>query len=876
MERKKKFCSCRLAAHQESGRVRWCVGHERDWQTKLKRLVFVPIILLPILIFVIFLTRYATVSNAADKNVISMKKFDESEILDDEDRREVLKDAKTSYVPEILDNNTNVKPRHKREVMLDQQNYSNYDEEIYNYTDIDYFAKFETNTLQWRLSLPIDQDGNDLKPEEGDNKFAIASANKSSESTLFWKSKLNYHQIRDLQASTMKKYMNESANPCEDFYEFACGNWNKYHSIPADRTSYDTFEMLRENLDIVLKNLLSEPIEEEENYFLNSTNRNRTMKAAVKAKFFYKSCMNEERLGQRGQRPLIKLLDKLGGWPIIQPDWDDTNFSLEELMANLKLFNNDILITEWIGPDIINSKNYIIQIDQTTLGLPGRSYFLDPSYSKYLDAYKAFILSVSTILGAPLTEALQDVNDLISFETKLATIMVPSENRRNVTDLYLKTSIGALRNYFPQFDWVHYFNIVLGREVDLEEPIACYCMDYLYKLFDILNNTPPRTIANYLIWRFVRHRTNNMDDRFLVAKQRFYFVLFGREQSPPRWQFCVSQVNSNMGMALGSLFVKKYFDENSKNDTLEMTKRLQEAFRLILKENKWLGDHTKDYARMKIDKMNLKIGYPNFLLNEDELSERYDDVEAHPDYFFENTLSILRHLTRIEQTKIGTEVNKTIWGTAPAVVNAYYSRNKNQIIFPAGILQPPFYHKHFPKSLNFGGIGVVIGHEITHGFDDKGRLFDQYGNLQQWWKEDSIYNFHQRAKCMIDQYNSYIIPDVDTYMDGFITQGENIADNGGLKQAFRAYEMWISNNPDADEQLPGINLTGKQLFFLNFAQVWCGKQRIDAVKSRLKIAVHSPGIFRVIGTLSNSEDFARIYSCPINSGMNPSEKCSLW
>ncbi|XP_015836432.2 neprilysin-4 isoform X2 [Tribolium castaneum] len=859
MEKKKNFCSCRLAAHQESGRVRWCVGHEKDWQIKLKRLVFVPIILLPIVIFIVFLTRYSSLASGNDNNLISMKKFDETEILEDEDRRDLLKDVKTSYVPELLNNNTFTKIRQKREVTLSQENFTDY-EELRNDTELEFYKNFESKSLEWT-------EGNDLF-ELDQSQLAPPSPNKSH--ALFWNSRLNYDEIRELQASTMRKYMNESADPCEDFYEYACGNWNKYHTIPADRTSYDTFEMLRENLDTVLRNLLSEAMDKEY-YFTNGT-----MKAADKARFFYRSCMNEERLESRGEKPLIKLLDELGGWPIIQPDWDDTNFKLEELMANLKLYNNDILITEWIGPDIINSKNYIIQIDQTTLGLPGRSYFLDPSYSKYLRAYKVFILAVASILGAPLNEAIQDVNDVITFETKLANIMVPSENRRNVTDLYLKTSIGALQKIFPQFDWVHYFSIVLGKEAELEESVACYCMDYLHKLFDILAHTTPRTVSNYLIWRFVRHRTNNLDNRFLMAKQRFYHVLFGREKSPPRWQFCVSQVNSNMGMALGSLFVKKYFDENSKNDTLEMTKQLQEAFRLILKENKWLGDDTKDYARMKIDKMNLKIGYPDFLLDQDELSEKYYDVDAHPDYFFENTLSILRHLTRIEQRKIGTEVNKTTWGTAPAVVNAYYSRNKNQIIFPAGILQPPFYHKHFPKSLNFGGIGVVIGHEITHGFDDKGRLFDHYGNLQQWWKEDSIYNFHQRAKCMIDQYNSYIIPDVDTYMDGFITQGENIADNGGLKQAFRAYETWLKHNPDADETLPGINLTGRQLFFLNFAQVWCGKQRIDTVKSRLKVAVHAPGIFRVIGSLSNSEDFAKIYNCPINSGMNPSEKCSLW
>lgn len=197
-------------------------------------------------------------------------------------------------------------------------------------------------------------------------------------------------------------------------------------------------------------------------------------------------------------------------------------------------------------------------------------------------------------------------------------------------------------------------------------------------------------------------------------------------------------------------------------------------------------------------------------------------------------------------------------------------------MFPAGILQPPFYHRHFPRSLNYGGIGVVIGHEITHGFDDKGRLFDKDGNLHRWWKDSEIYVFHRRAQCLIDQYSRYTVNEVGMRIDGINTQGENIADNGGIKQAFLAYERWLRIHGDAAETLPGLNATGKQLFFLNFAQLWCGSMRPEATKNKLKTAVHSPGKFRVIGTLSNSEEFAEVYDCPLGSPMNPVNKCTVW
>ncbi|XP_050345849.1 neprilysin-4-like isoform X3 [Nymphalis io] len=509
-------------------------------------------------------------------------------------------------------------------------------------------------------------------------------------------------------------------------------------------------------------------------------------------------------------------------------------------------------------------------------GLPTRDYFLQESNKVYLDAYKAYLIKVALLLGGPIEHVKADAEKLINFEIKLAKITSAPEDRRNVSELYRRMTLAKLEGLVPQVDWRRYLCIVMNRTVQSQETVVLFALTYVRHLVQLIEKTEPDTLSNYLLWRFVRHRVNNLDDRFQSAKQQFYYILFGREQAPPRWKNCISQVNSNMGMALGSMFVKKHFDEMSKNDTLTMTREIQQAFRELLHMTNWIDDETKKLAAHKVDTMMLRIGYPDFILKKVDLDDRYKEVKIHPNKYFENILNILRHLTKMEQSRIGQPVNKTLWNTAPAVVNAYYSRNKNQIMFPAGILQPPFYHRHFPRSLNFGGIGVVIGHEITHGFDDKGRLFDCEGNLHRWWSDSAIEAFHHRAQCLIDQYGHYVVPEVNMKLDGVNTQGENIADNGGVKQAFHAYQHWLRHHDSADETLPGLNYTHTQLFFLNFAQVWCGAMRSEAMRNKLKTAVHSPGRFRVIGTLSNSLDFAREFRCPPGSPMNPVHKCSVW
>ncbi|XP_031844410.2 neprilysin-4 isoform X2 [Nomia melanderi] len=932
--------SCRLAINKETGRLKWCMGGNDTWRFRVKLMLLIPAVLLPITIIFIALSRSQVIGKAPyhqtylihatgrrpderTEETIPPTGYVETELAarEEDEERILISGMQTSYVPVETALPPRQLQRRKRE--LDGVQSTDYvtgkidewntDENSENFLD-DYYpevdaeetkenSEIESNDyqnyehscdnhkneeeLRSRLSSGKYDDNEDNSQDESDEgeqggRHSITVEDPDSSLPIadeqlddavanfhtFWKDEGKEWDIREAQAKIMITYMDRTADPCEDFYQYACGNWAKHNPIPKDKAAYDTFEMIRESLNIVLKELLEDPIPKE----LEAD----TEDATVKAKYLFQSCMNYEILEQRMEQPLIQLLDELGGWPILRPNWDPEKFDWLLLAAQLRLYNNDILISEWVAPDIKNSDEYIIQFDQTSLGLPTRDYFLQPSNTVYLKAYRNYLIKIATLLGASLQNATTDADDLIEFETKLAKITSSPDERENVSELYQRMSIGELRSLVPQINWHRYLTIVLARPMNFSEPVVVYALQYIQDLVNLLSRTSPRTIANYLLWRFVRHRVNNLDDRFQDAKQKFYYILFGREQAPSRWKNCVAQVNSNMGMAVGSMFVKKYFDEKSKNDTLSMTREIQRAFRELLNQTSWIDDETKELATEKVNAMLLRIGYPDFILQPKLLNKGYKDVVVRSDKYFENTLNILQHLTRVGQNRLGKPVNKTLWNTAPAVVNAYYSRSKNRIMFPAGILQPPFYHRYFPRSLNFGGIGVVIGHEITHGFDDKGRLFDKDGNLHRWWNDDVIYGFHQRAQCLIDQYSNYTVSEVGMQIDGINTQGENIADNGGIKQAFRAYERWLHQNGDADETLPGLNATGKQLFFLNFAQVWCGSMRPEATRNKLKTTVHSPGKFRVIGTLSNSKDFSEVFNCPLGAPMNPVNKCSVW
>lgn len=936
---------CALRINRQTGRLQWCAGSKY-----VKMFIILPVTLLPIVLIFIVLTHlelvgtirqyqtdYYPLSNDLDagehysfdeneRKCVAIK-YTMSETLDSEDR-DVLKDIRTSFIPpDSVVISPHCRDTETADENKDRSKTSDDNERSYSYDEvIDNISSYRRGRRE--LNATVD-DEKYVKWTESPMKRSQVSPQIHA----FWKGEGTLDQIRKTQADVMLQYMDQSANPCDDFYQYSCGNWEKLNPIPKDKAAYDTFEILRESLDDVIEELLTsfdsrkldstkttplvddttpkalddvpnilgiEPsetdlrkkilqrrsvLEKVLNRYRKDilSHRDRPVKisdAEIKAKNLYESCMNYELLEKRGIAPLLDLLKSFGGWPALDTKWKDENFNWLNLTARLRLYNNDIFLVQWVGPDIKNSDENIIQFDQTSLGLPTRDYFLQQANAQYLEAYREYMITIIHLLGSTLENARTTANEIIEFEAELARITSSPEERANVSLLYKKMSVEALCQEVPEIDWLFYLQTVLEKPIKKDQNVVMFAIDYMKSMVNLFAITEQKTIANYLFWRFVRHRVNNLDDRFQEAKQRFFFVLFGREQSPPRRKNCVLQLNTNMGMAVGAMFVRKYFDENSKKDTLDMTHELQQSFREIINSTDWIDGPTKALSEEKLNAMSLRIGYPDFLLSHEELNKIYKDLEIDPNKYFENTLAVLVHLTRTEQSKLGEPVNKTTWFTAPAIVNAYYSRNKNQIMFPAGILQPPFYHRYFPKSLNYGGIGVVIGHELTHGFDDKGRLFDRDGNLERWWSDNAVEQFHSRASCLINQYGNYTVSEVGIPVDGENTQGENIADNGGIKQAFRAYKKWLAHHSDAEslkyETLPGLNETNTQLFFLNFAQVWCGATRPEATRNKLKTAVHSPGRFRVIGTLSNSVDFSKEYNCPMGSPMNPEFKCSVW
>ncbi|EDV44465.1 uncharacterized protein Dana_GF20372 [Drosophila ananassae] len=668
-------------------------------------------------------------------------------------------------------------------------------------------------------------------------------------------------------AASLLSAMDLTADPCEDFFQYACGTWNKVHPIPEDRSSISTFEVLSDQQQVILRGVLEEPIDERDN------------QATIKAKTFFKSCMDIPQIRKIGSGRLKQVLKSLGGWPVIERDWrPPQDLSVERLMGLLRLnYSEPVMIELYVGADDKNSSVNILQMDQLQYALPSRDYYLKESSAGDRKAYHRYMTQVSLLLGADPATAAAELEEVVLFETQLVNVSLAEADRHDTSTVYRKLTLPELQDLVPEVQWAEYLQTALGAGIPLQadEPLVTYGLKYLTEMGKILARTERRVVHNYMLWRLVMSLMAHMIDEYQRERVEFRKILMGIQSERTRWSQCVEWTNKKLGVAVGALFIRDNFNQESKEVALEMIHTIRAAFNELLTENHWMDDETRAVAKEKADSMNERIGYPELLTNATELEQEYVNLTIVSDNFIDNVLSILQWESEKVLHLLRQPVDKEKWTTEPAVVNAFYNPNKNDIVFPAGILQPLFYSQHFPKSLNYGGIGVVIGHEITHGFDDKGRQFDKEGNMMQWWNNATIEAFRERTQCVIDQYSRYKINEVDMYMDGRMTQGENIADNGGLKQAFRAYKKWETLH-GREQLLPGLNMTHDQLFFLNYAQIWCGSMRPEDALTKIRSSVHSPGFVRVLGPLSNSRDFARAYSCPLGSTMNPAEKCSVW
>ncbi|XP_023113756.2 membrane metallo-endopeptidase-like 1 isoform X3 [Felis catus] len=674
-----------------------------------------------------------------------------------------------------------------------------------------------------------------------------------------------------IAAARILRNMDPSGEPCDDFYQYACGGWLQHHVIPETNSRYSVFDVLRDELEIILKGVLE-----------NSTAKDRP--AVQKAKMLYRSCMNESVIEKRDSQPLLNILDLMGGWPVAMDKWN------EGVGASSSTCSSGTTTRTPAGTSSTYEPRRGAGIDQPTLGMPSREYYFDEGNNhKVREAYLQFMVSVAAMLRADMNLpengylVREDMAQVLELETQLANATAPQEERHDVTSLYHRMGLEELQNKFglKGFNWTLFIQSVLSSvKIKLlpDEEVVVYGIPYLRNLEDIIDVYSARTMQNYLAWRLVLDRISSLSQRFKDARANYRKVLYGTTVEEVRWRECVSYVNSNMESAVGSLYVREAFPRDSKDAVRELIDKVRAVFVETLDELGWMDEASKKKAQEKAMSIREQIGYPDYILEErnKHLDEEYSNLNFSEDQYFENGLQNLKAGAQRSLKKLREKVDQNLWIIGAAVVNAFYSPNRNQIVFPAGILQPPFFSKEQPQALNFGGIGMVIGHEITHGFDDNGRNFDKNGNMLDWWTNFSAQHFQEQSECMVHQYGNYSWDLADHQnVNGFSTLGENIADNGGVRQAYKAYLKWMADG-GKDKQLPGLELTYDQLFFINYAQVWCGSYRPEFAVQSIKTDVHSPLKYRVLGSLQNLAAFADAFHCAQGTPMHPRERCRVW
>ncbi|XP_047468059.1 phosphate-regulating neutral endopeptidase PHEX [Mugil cephalus] len=685
-------------------------------------------------------------------------------------------------------------------------------------------------------------------------------------------------------AGSILSKIDRSADPCQDFYAFSCGGWLKENPIPEDSSSYGIYPWLRQHVDIRLKELLQAPSHPDE------------LEAVTKAKILYRSCMNESLLEELDAKPMLKTLKQPEfRWPVVGDgrggdyQWSQSQWNLLKTLAEMRnQHSKSVLIRLYVSPDDKNSSLYIIKLDQASLSLSSREdYTTNTSSARaYRAALLKLMVDVAVMLGAPEKAALTQMEKALAFEIKLADILIPYENRTN-ENMYNNYTLSRLQRSIPQFDWLNFVKAVVEskgdppRTISSSERVIVRAPQYFKDLMKLLNATDPRTVANYVQWRTVFSRITTLSRRFLYRYLDYARVTTGTTSLTPRWDKCVNYVENSLVYATGRLFVNTHFQEDKKHMMEELIEGIRWAFMDMLeKENDWMDEPTKKRAVEKAHAVMAKVGYPEFILNDTYLNEDLKQLQFDEKDYYGNVMQTLKFIAQSDINWLRKKVPRTEWFTNPTTVNAFYSSSTNQIRFPAGELQKPFFWgREYPRSLSYGAIGVIVGHELTHGFDNNGRKYDKNGNLDKWWSNASETAFSEKTQCMIDQYNAYHWDEAGLNVRGKRTLAENIADNGGIREAFRAYRRWVAQSRNGVEEplLPGVELNNNQLFFMSYAHVRCNSYRPEAAREQIQSGAHSPPKYRVIGAMSNYEEFRKAYNCPESSVMNRgATSCRVW
>jgi putative endopeptidase len=636
--------------------------------------------------------------------------------------------------------------------------------------------------------------------------------------------------------------MNRAVDPCTDFFQFACGAWLATNPIPSDRPRWGRFDELQEHNYEILRRVLETAASSGET-------------ATKKIGDYYTACMDEAAIEKRGAAPLEQDLRRIRALGRVA--------DLPGLLAGLHRIGVTAFFTFGAEADFRDAKTVIAIADQGGLGLPDRDYYFrdDARSAAIRTRYVEHVATLAGLLGAADARAATAAQTVMRVETALAKAALDNVSRRDPSRIYHRVTPAELQALTPSFNWSTYFRGVGAPPLQV---INVTELDFFRTFGELLATTPLDDIKTYLRWQLIHFDAPILSSAFVNENVRFYGeTLRGTTELPPRWRRCVQYTDTHLGESLGQAFVKETFGPSHKADMLDMVRDLESALERDIATLPWMTDTTKKRALTKLHAISNKIGYPDRWRDYEALRIVRGDAagNAHRAHAFE----FRRHVNTI-----GKPVDKTEWSMTPPTVNAYYHPLENNINFPAGILRPPFYSASADAGVNFGGVGAVIGHELTHGFDDQGRQFDAEGNLNDWWTADDAKAFEERAACLVDQYGGYTAVD-DIRLNGKLTLGENTADNGGLRIALLAY---LASAGREARTLDGF--TPEQRVFLGWGQVWCENRRPEFERLQAQTNPHSPGRYRVNGVVSNMPEFQKAFSCKPDAPMVRANACRVW
>jgi endothelin-converting enzyme/putative endopeptidase len=638
--------------------------------------------------------------------------------------------------------------------------------------------------------------------------------------------------------------MDNSIDPCTDFYTYSCGGWMKQNPIPPDQTNWTVSSKLEDTNKLILRDVLETAAKPDPRR--DATNQ--------KIGDYYAACMDEKAIDAAGVKPIQPALDRIAALHSKNELADVTG----------QFISANILFSFSSNQDYKNSSEVIAETDQGGLGLPDRDYYFkdDAKSIEIRNAYVAHVAKMFELLGDAPAEARKEAETVLRIETALAKGSLTRVERRDPQQLYHRMSREQLQKLSPTFQWSVYMTKVGLPSVD---SLNVTTPEFFKAMNAEIEKESLESWKAYLRWHLVNANAEFLATPLLNEDFAFYGkTLRGQQELEPRWKRCVGYVDNDLGEALGKAFVDRTFSPQAKARALIMVHQIEEAMQQDIKSLPWMTDVTKKHALEKLDAVANKIGYPDKWRDYSSLNIVREDEMG-------NVLRAREFEFNRQLAKIGKPVDRGEWGMTPPTVNAYYDPQKNDINFPAGILQPPFFDPKSDDAPNYGDTGATIGHELTHGFDDEGRQFDAQGNLRDWWTPEDAKQFNDRVECISNQYSQYVIVD-DIKINGKLTLGEDVADLGGM---ILAYAAWKDQTKDQKLE-PIEGFTPQQRFFIGYAQDWCGNIRDESKRLRATVDPHSPDKYRANGVVSNMPEFQQAFQCKAGSAMVRENRCRVW